>query len=260
MSNLFELWDKVAIVTGGASGLGRAMALGLAEAGASVIIADKNLPGAEETCHQIVKKMPPAIAVKVDVTRETDVRRMVKRALDWVPFHKDTGQVDILVNNAGIGGPGGPPEKMPLAHWEKMIAADLTGVFLCCREVGKDMMRRRYGKIINVSSIFGLLGSDIVDAVNYSAAKGGVIAFTRDLAVKWARYGIRVNGIAPGYFRTPLSEWTVTHLKRRLLKMIPLRKIGLPEDLKGTAVFLAAPASDYMTGQTLVVDGGFTLT
>jgi len=253
MSNLFDLSGKVAIVTGGASGLGRGMALGLAEAEADLVIADMNQAGAEDTCHQIESLGHRALAVKTDVTREADVRRMVKRAAAIV------GRIDILVNNAGIGGPGGPPEKMPLAHWEKMIAADLTSVFLCCREVGRYMIRQQGGKILNVSSIFGLLGSDIVDAVNYNAAKGGVINFTRDLAVKWARYGIRVNGIAPGYFRTPLSEWTVTHFKRQLLKMIPLQKIGLPEDLKGTVVFLASPASDYMTGQTLVVDGGFTV-
>jgi gluconate 5-dehydrogenase len=254
MSHLFDLWGKVAVVTGGASGLGRGMALGLAEAGADIVVADINQEGAEETCGQIEALGRRALAVKTDVTREADVRRMAKRAAGI------TGRIDVLVNNAGIGGPGGPPEKMPLAHWEKMIAADLTSVFLGCREVGKDMIRRRYGKIVNVSSIFGLLGSNIVDAVNYNAAKGGVIAFTRDLAVKWAKYGIRVNGIAPGYFRTPLSEWTVTHYRRQITRQIPLRKIGRPEDLAGTAVFLSSPASDYMTGQTLVVDGGFTLT
>ena len=253
MSNLFDLSGRVAIVTGGAGGLGRGTAIGLAEAGADLVIADINRKGAEETCHLIEALGRRALAVKTDVTREADVRRMARRAAAI------TGRIDILVNNAGIGGPGGPPEKMPRAHWEKMIAADLTSVFLCCREVAKDMIPRRCGKIVNVSSIFGLLGSDIVDAVNYSAAKGGVIALTRDLAVKWARYGIRVNGIAPGYFRTPLSEWTVTHYRRQLLRQIPLRKIGLPEDLAGAAVFLSSPASDYMTGQTLVVDGGFTL-
>ena len=139
-----------------------------------------------------------------------------------------------------------------------MLRVDLTSVFLCCRELGRLMLTQRAGKIINISSIYGLVGSDLIDVIAYNTAKAGVIGFTRDLAVKWARFGVCVNAIAPGYFQTPAAAAGIERLGEKLLGYIPLGRVGGAEDIKGVAVFLASPASDYVTGQTIVVDGGWT--
>jgi gluconate 5-dehydrogenase len=244
---LFDLDGKVAIVTGGGSGIGRQMAEGLAEAGASLVLAARNV----ERCEEAAAAMPtPAIALAVDVRDAASVEEMVDRAVG------ELGRVDVLVNNAGTVW-GASPEDIPLAGWQKVVDVNLTGVFLCAQAAGRRMIDRGGGKIVNIASVAGLHGApaEVMNALPYNTTKGGVIALTRDLAWKWARHGINVNAIAPGWFPTDMANF-VLERNPDLAERIPLGRFGGPSDLKGAIVFLASRASDYVTGHTLVVDGG----
>ena len=189
--------------------------------------------------------------MRCDVTNPDDVGEMVAATLAAL------GRIDILVNNAGTAW-GGPPETTPLHGWQKVVDVNLTGTFLCAQAVGKVMIGQHSGKIVNVASITGLRGSppEVLDAIAYSSTKGAVIAFTRDLAAKWARHGIGVNAIAPGWFPSDLSRPVLERAGDRLIEAIPMRRLGGDEDLKGAIAYLASAASDYVTGHTLVVDGG----
>ncbi len=251
---LFTLKDKLSLVTGGAKGIGQYIAEGLAEAGANVIIVDVDPGSGEDTAQRIRNKYGvKAEAIKVDISCEEQVVALRAR------IYEANGKLDILVNNAGILGPGDSPENLSLESWEKMIRVDLTSVFLCCREFGSIMIEHNSGKIINISSIYGIVGSDLIDVISYNTAKAGVINFTRDLALKWAKYNICVNSIAPGYFLTPAAESAIKELGNTLWEYIPMKRIGRANDIKGVAVFLSSAASDYVTGQTIVVDGGWTI-
>jgi NAD(P)-dependent dehydrogenase (short-subunit alcohol dehydrogenase family) len=246
--NLFDLSGKVAIVTGGGSGIGRQMATGLAEAGAELVLCARKV----ERCKEAAAQMPTrALALPCDVSDEESVSAMVARVVH------EFGRVDILVNNAGTVW-GAAPEDMPLKGWQKVVDVNLTGVFLCAQAAGRAMIGKGSGgKIINIASVAGLHGApaDVANSLPYHATKGGVISLTRDLAWKWARHGINVNAIAPGWFPSDMANFV---LERRpdLAERIPLGRFGGPEDLKGVVVFLASRASDYVTGHTLVVDGG----
>ena len=246
--NLFDLDGKVAIVTGGGSGIGRQMAHGLAEAGAELVLCARKV----ERCEEAAAEMPTrALALPCDVTDEDSVSAMVARVVH------EFGRVDILVNNAGTVW-GAAPEDMPLKGWQKVVDVNLTGVFLCARAVGRVMIERGDGgKIVNIASVAGLHGApaEVVNTLPYHATKGGVIALTRDLAWKWARHGINVNAIAPGWFPSDMANFVIGR-NPQLAERIPLGRFGGPEDLKGAVVFLASRASDYVTGHTLVVDGG----
>jgi gluconate 5-dehydrogenase len=247
VNDLFDLSGKVAIVTGGGSGIGRQMAHGLAEAGAELVLCARKV----ERCEEAAAEMPTrALALPVDVTDEDSVGAMVGRAVH------EFGRVDILVNNAGTVW-GAAPEDLPLRGWQKVVDVNLTGVFLCARAVGRVMIEKGGGKIVNIASVAGLHGapSEVVNALPYHATKGGVIALTRDLAWKWARYGINVNAIAPGWFPSDMANFVIER-SPQLAERIPLGRFGGPEDLKGAVVFLASGASGYVTGHTLVVDGG----
>ena len=169
------------------------------------------------------------------------------------------GQVDILVNNAGVSW-ASAIEDMPVDRWRQVLETNIGGAFLAIRAALPAMKARGYGKIINIASVMGLVGlpAEMLDAPGYSASKGALIALTRDLAVKYAPFGVRVNAIAPGFFQTRLTEGVLARAGAAIVKATPLGRIGEPSDLTGTAVFLAAPASDFMTGQVLAVDGGFT--
>ena len=171
------------------------------------------------------------------------------------------GAIDILVNNAGVSW-GAPVVDMALDKWRQVLDTNLTGTFVVTQVVGRTMIARRSGKVINTASIAGLVGEppEVLDAIGYSAAKGGVIAFTRDLAVKWARHGITVNAIAPGFFPTRMTEGLLERAERHIEERTPLGRVGKPGELKGVAVFLASAASDYITGQVIAVDGGATAT
>jgi NAD(P)-dependent dehydrogenase (short-subunit alcohol dehydrogenase family) len=245
---LFDLSGKVAIVTGGGSGIGRQMAHGLADAGADLVLCARKV----ERCEEAAAEMPTrALALPCDVSDPDSVNAMVSRAVH------EFGHVDVLVNNAGTVW-GAAPEDIPLEGWQKVVNVNLTGVFLCAQSVGRAMIARGDGgKIVNIASVAGLHGApaETVNALPYHATKGGVIALTRDLAWKWARHRINVNAIAPGWFPSDMANFVIGG-NPELANRIPLGRFGGPEDLKGVVVFLSSRASDYVTGHTLVVDGG----
>jgi NAD(P)-dependent dehydrogenase (short-subunit alcohol dehydrogenase family) len=174
-------------------------------------------------------------------------------------IHQRFGPVDILVNNAGVSW-GAPVVDMPLDKWRQVVETNLTGTFIVTQAVGRSMIARRSGKIINTASIVGMVGepAEVLDAIGYSAAKGGVIAFTRDLAVKWAPHGIHVNAIAPGFFPTRMTEGVLAQARHHIEARTPFGRVGRAGELKGVALFLASAASDYITGQIIAVDGGAT--
>ncbi|MBI4199820.1 MAG: glucose 1-dehydrogenase [Chloroflexi bacterium] len=249
---MFDLTGKVAIVTGGNGGLGRAMAQGLAEAGANIVIAarsaDKNAKAAEEVQALGVKALP----VKADVTLEEDVRAMVRQAMEVF------GRVDILVNNVGVLYRK-QPEELSLEEWNSVLRVNLDSAFLCSREVYPHMKRVGGGKIINIASTASLFGSD--SAASYSTSKGGMLQLARSLALAWAKDNIQVNAILPGWFMTEMTadlHKRNPQRARAITQRIPAGRWGSPLELRGVVVFLASPASSYVTGAAIAVDGGYT--
>lgn len=249
MNELFELTGKVAVVTGASRGLGRAMALGLANAGAKVVVTD--ILDTSKTVEDIKKMDRETLGLKVDVTKKTDVEQMVQQTL------KKFGKIDILVNDAGIVR-SAPAEAMKEEDWDKVIAVNLKGQFLCAQAVGAQMIKQKSGKIINIASIAGKLGS--AQSAAYGASKAGIILLTKTLALEWGKYNIRVNAICPGVFATAMTDdFLKDNNFSQMLKMrVPLGRPGEPDELVGTVVYLASKASDYMTGHALVIDGGWT--
>lgn len=228
------------------------MALALADAGANVVIADVIINQAEYVAKEITKKNIRSLAIKVDVTKPREVQRMVSQVM------KHFGRIDILINNAGINIIA-PAENFAVKDWEKVLNINLKGVFLCSQVVGKVMMKQKKGKIINMASIHGLVGS-IHHAVAYNSSKAGVINLTRALAIEWGKYNINVNAIAPGIIETDLTRKRLENKKyyKHWVDRTPLGRIGKPEDLIGAVIYLASGASDWLTGQTIVIDGGYT--
>jgi gluconate 5-dehydrogenase len=249
---LFDLGGKTAIVTGGGTGIGRQMAEGLAGAGANLVLCARKAERCERAAGELEQLGVRALGLGCDVRDPEQVRRVVETAV------AELGGVDILVNNAGTVW-GASPEEMPLEGWQKVIDVNLTGVFLFAQAAGRVMIGRGSGgAIVNIASVAGLQGGppEIMNTIVYNASKGGVIAFTRDLACKWARHRIRVNAIAPGWFPSDMSGYVLERHEDTLRAHIPLGRFGGPEDLQGAVVFLASDASAYVTGHTLVVDGG----
>ena len=249
---LFDLSGRAAIVTGGGTGIGRQLAEGLAELGADVVLCARKV----ERCEAVAAELSEAhgvraVGLRCDVADPEAVQTLVDRT------RSDFGRIDILVNNAGTVW-GASPEDIPLHGWQKVVDVNLTGVFLCSQSAGRVMIEQGGGKIVNIASVAGMRGGpqEVMNALPYNATKGGVIAFTRDLAVKWARHGINVNAIAPGWFPTDMANFVLDAHGERLLEHIPLRRFGGENDLKGAVAFLASRAGDYVTGHTLVVDGG----
>ena len=251
VEDLFRLEDKTAIVTGGGSGIGRQMAGALAELGANLVLCARKVERCEQAAAELAELGVRTLALPCDVRSAEDVAAVVERAVD------ELGSIDVLVNNAGTSW-GAPAEDTPLEGWQKVLDVNLTGVFLFSKAAGRVMIDRGGGSIVNIASVAGLRGSPpgAMDAIAYNASKGGVISFTRDLAQKWAQHGIRVNAIAPGWFPSDMSKVLLERHGESFLQSIPLRRFGGPEDLKGAVSFLASPASAYVTGHTLVVDGG----
>lgn len=248
---LLDLRGRVAIVTGGSVGLGRQMAEGLAEMGANLVLCARKKERLEQTAADLQRLGVKALALACDVKSPADVQRVVEAALS------EFARIDILINNAGTSW-GAAVEDMKLEHWNKVLETNLTGTFLFSQAAGKHMIAQRRGKIINIASIAGLRGGAGVQAIGYHASKGGVIAFTKDLACEWGPHNIQVNSIAPGWFPTDMSKVVLERYKETFMNRIPLRRFGNDHDLKGAAVFLASASSDYVTGQVLVVDGGQT--
>jgi NAD(P)-dependent dehydrogenase (short-subunit alcohol dehydrogenase family) len=248
---LFDLSGKTAIVTGGGKGIGREMAQGLAEAGADIVVCARDAERCEQAAAELRQLGVTTLGLGCDVRDSEQVQAVVGRTV------ADFGGVDILVNNAGTVW-GASPEEMPLEGWQKVVDVNLTGVFLFSQAAGRSMIERGGGVIVNVASVAGLRGGppEIMNTIVYNATKGGVISFTRDLACKWARHGIRVNAIAPGWFPSDMANYVLERHRDELLGRIPLGRFGSPDDLRGVVVFLASAASAYVTGHTLVVDGG----
>ncbi len=249
--SMFELEGEKAIVTGGGQGMGREMALGLAEAGADVAVVQRRVEVAEKTAEDIRKLGRKSIAMKVDVSKSEDVENMVRVVED------EFGKIDILVNSAGVAG-WVAAEEMSLEEWNRVIGINLTGVFLCCKLVGKEMIKRKKGSIINISSISGFIVNYPQKQCHYNSAKAGVNLLTKCLAVEWAPHNIRVNAIAPGWVATPLLKGADEEMLKTWASQSPMRRMAQPSEIKGTCLFLASGASSYVTGSVIVVDGGYT--
>jgi NAD(P)-dependent dehydrogenase (short-subunit alcohol dehydrogenase family) len=249
----FSLEGKRAIVTGGSRGIGRAIAEAIAEAGASVVVANRSAEAGREAAAEIAEATgAETLAVPTDVTDEASVERLVERTCEAF------GGVDVLVNNAGVAAVA-PAEDKPVEDWRRTMETNLTGVFLCSKHAGREMIDGDGGTIVNVSSITAAVADPDVSHVDYHASKGGVEAFTRQLATEWGEHGVRVNNLAPGIVQTDMSAGDeAIDAKRR--DRIPLGELARPTDLVGAAVFLASDAAGYVTGATLVVDGGYTAT
>jgi gluconate 5-dehydrogenase len=250
---LFDLSGRSALVSGGGRGIGRIIAFALAEAGANVAVASRD----EEACAGTAKDIAAAtgrIALpgKLDITERGSIEECAKMVKEKL------GSVDILVNNSGATW-GAPFEEMPLERWERVIKVNLTGTFLMCQTVIPVMKSQKWGRIVNVASVAGLLGAPpFMNASGYSASKGGIIALTKELAVKFAEHGITVNAIAPSFFPTKMSRPLTDRFGDMIRQDNPMRRMGEEDDLKGVAVFLASEASRYITGQVIPVDGGQT--
>jgi NAD(P)-dependent dehydrogenase (short-subunit alcohol dehydrogenase family) len=252
--DLFRLDGKTAIVTGGGRGLGGYMAEALSDAGANVVLCSRKIEPLEEMRQEIEARGGHALAFSCDVTEQEDVDRVVETTVETF------GSVDILVNNSGATW-GASPTEMPLEKFDQVIAVNVRGTFIMSQAVGRRMVERGSGgTIINISSVAALVGGhpDYMQTVGYNSSKGAIISMTRDLATSWARHDVTVNAIAPGWFPTRMSSGLIERFEERMLEDIPLRRFGNPEDLKGVVVFLASPAAAYITGQTIVVDGGAT--
>jgi NAD(P)-dependent dehydrogenase (short-subunit alcohol dehydrogenase family) len=253
IQELFALTGRVAVVTGGSRGLGEEMAEGLAEAGAALMLCARREQWLIPTIERFAARGFRVEGLVADVANPEDVQAVIDKAMAVY------GRLDILVNNAGITW-GARPEEMPLDKWQKVIDVNLTGAFLFAQAAGREMLQREYGRIINVSSIAGLHAAvHGPHYAAYAASKAGLIGLTRELAASWGRQNIRVNAIAPGFFHSRLAEPVLPVAEPAIQATCPIPRIGAEGELKGVCVFLASDASNYITGQTIVVDGGRTI-
>jgi NAD(P)-dependent dehydrogenase (short-subunit alcohol dehydrogenase family) len=250
--HLFDLTGKVALITGAGGGLGREFAEVMAEAGADVVGADIDLASAEATAGRVEQIGRAALAVRCDVARHTEVVAMVRATTARF------GHLDILFNNAGIADPSpAPVHEFDLDGWHRVLDVDLNGVFYCAREALRVMVPQGSGKIVNIASMWGLAGgSSVFPVPAYNAAKGAVVNLTRELGLEYATLGIQVNALCPGFYRTNLGAYDDPEFLAAVTGFTPMRRVADAREIRGPALFLASPASDYMTGQTLVVDGG----
>jgi len=251
--DIFDLSGKIAIVTGGNRGIGFGITKGLANAGATVVIANRNAPAGQAAAESAKKEGLNVIAIATDVSDISSIASMVAKVIN------NFGKIDILVNNAAVVRRN-PPEDISEEDWDFTMNINLKGLFFCCQLVGREMIKHKKGKIINVSSI----GSYLVrhGASVYAASKAGVSHLTRALAFEWARYNINVNAIAPGLTLTDMSKKRFEEYPgyyEKVLSEIPRGRVGVPDDYAGAAIFFASEASDYITGQVLYIDGGVIL-
>ncbi|OGA54374.1 MAG: gluconate 5-dehydrogenase [Betaproteobacteria bacterium RIFCSPLOWO2_12_FULL_62_13] len=253
IKQLFDLSGRVSIITGGSAGLGLQMATGLAEAGSNLVICSRNRERCEQAARILRAIGPEVLATACDVSKPDQVERLKDEVLSRF------GRVDVLINNAGRTW-WASPEETPLDKWQYVIDLNVTGTFLCSQIFGRQMIKQKRGKIINIASASGLRGKnpEVHNSIAYNTTKGAVINMTRDLAVKWAPHNILVNAIAPGFFLASRNQGRFEERKDKILEEIPLGRSGGENDLKGAAVFLASDASDFVTGAILSVDGGAT--
>jgi NAD(P)-dependent dehydrogenase (short-subunit alcohol dehydrogenase family) len=252
MANLFSLSGKVAIVTGGAGGIGQALAIGLADAGADIVITSRGLPKLEEVAKQIRAKGRKSLAISADVTDEKSVENMVGNTLKEFP------RIDILVNGAGLA-IRKPADTFPIDEWQRVMDVNARGTFLCCQAVGKVMIKQGGGKIVNISSVRGRYGLPANYAA-YCASKGAVDTLTRTLACEWAKHNVLVNAIAPTVVETELTKELLADVEyaKTMKARIPMGRWAFTEDLVGPCIFFASDASNFVTGQILYIDGGVT--
>ncbi len=242
--------NKVALITGGGRGIGRSIAMLFAQEGADIVIGDVNMADAEKTCLDIEAMGRKSLALELDVTDYQKVEAGVNKILD--KFAK----VDILVNNAGIT-KDNLMLRMSDADWDVVIKVNLKGTFNCTKAVSRVMMKQRSGKIINIASIIGIIGN--AGQANYSASKAGIIALTKTTAKEFASRNININAVAPGFIQTDMTAKLSEDVKQKMLAMIPLNKLGSPNDVANACLFLASEDAAYITGQTIVVDGGMVM-
>ncbi len=251
----FRLADRVALVTGGGQGIGRAYAHALGEAGAAVAVVDISAQVANEVVDELKAKNVDALAIQADITKPDQVQTMIDAILaQW-------GKLTIGVNNAGIG-EWVAAETMSESSWDRLMDINLKGVFLCCQAEGRVMLEQGYGKIINTASISGSISNTPQNQSHYNTSKAGVIHLTRSLAAEWAPRGVRVNSISPGYTRTKLVEDLLQtpvgkETLPRWMALTPMNRMGDVTDLQGAVVYLASEASDFMTGNDMIIDGGY---
>lgn len=251
---LFDLTGKVALITGGSRGLGREIAEGLAEAGATVIMTARREQWLGPAQQEMRAAGLSVTAQTCDVTDQAAVETLLAAVV------AEHGAIDIVVNNAGISW-GAAAEEMAVGDFRKVVDTNATGTFLVSQAAARRMIPRGRGVIVNTASIAGINGSppDVLRALGYSASKGAVIAMTRQLATEWAGHGIRVNAIAPGFFPSRMTEAVIAHGGERMTSDVPLGRLGRAGELKGVVLFLASDAASYITGQTIIVDGGATV-
>jgi NAD(P)-dependent dehydrogenase (short-subunit alcohol dehydrogenase family) len=250
MFEMFSLKGRKAFISGASRGLGHEMALTLAEAGADVALAARTVSALEETAEKIRKMGRAALVCPMDISNIDDIEKAVDDAA------KALGRIDILINNAGIAGES-PVTEMAAETWDRVMGVNLRGHVFCTKAVGKYMIENRYGKVINVASILGLVG--VAYNSPYAASKGGLIQFTKSLALEWARYNIQVNALCPGYLLTDLNrEFFETPRGQKVINKIPMRRAADLREIRGVTVLLASDASSFMTGSVVVVDGGQT--
>lgn len=248
----FDLTGKASIVTGAGRGIGKSMALGLAKAGSNVVLCSRTESELNEVAEEVKGYGRKALVIPCDVTKPEDIQHVIDQTVE------EFGQIDVLINNAGMTKKVAA-EDYSLEDWSKIINVNLTGVFLFAQAVGKQMIKQKAGKIINISSIASQTA--LTGSVAYCASKGGVNMITKVLAVEWAKYGIQVNGIAPAFIETPLVQGVMEArkgIKEQIEGRTPLARLGKPEEIVGASVFLASDASSYLTGETIFIDGGWT--
>jgi NAD(P)-dependent dehydrogenase (short-subunit alcohol dehydrogenase family) len=251
MTALFDLRGKVALVTGASRGLGRAMAQGLAEAGADLVITSRHLPEVEHTASELASGGRKVLPLQADVTRAAEVEEAVTRAVAAM------GGIDILVNNAGIN-IRKPVLELTESDWDQTLDINLKGCFLMAQAVGRHMLARQRGSVVNIAS---MLASVVhVDRAAYASSKGGLVQLTKVLAVEWAPSNVRVNAICPGPFLTDLNKPILNDPEKvkYFMDRLPMKRFGKPEELVGSVIFLASEASSFITGTTIYIDGGWT--
>jgi len=249
--NLFDVTGRKALVTGAGRGIGRVLALALAEAGCDVSILEIDIKSAESTAKEIRQLGRKSIAIQADVTKKDQVDKAFAETV------KELGRLDICVNNAGISIQK-PAEEMPEEDWDKVVDINLKGVFLCSQAAARIMIPQGHGSIINIASMSGIAVNVPQKQAVYNTSKAGVAMLSKSLAVEWAQYGIRVNSISPGYTKTEMTLSTMAHLFPAWESLTPMGRLGEPEELRGAVIYLASDASSYMTGHDLVSDGGYT--
>lgn len=250
IETMFDLSGKTAVVVGGNSGIGKGIAEGLAEAGANIVVSARRLNLCQEVCAEIEKLGVKALPVKCDITKTDEVNNLIETTV------KELGGLDILVYSAGIGEAEKLVVEMSDEDWDKTLNIMLRGAFLCSRAAAKEMIKQNSGKMILVASMFSIMGFPRGSA--YCASKGGVAQLAKVLALELARYNIQVNTLSPGYVYTPINQefFSIEENRQRLTRNIPQRRIANVNEIKGIAVYLASPASSYMTGANIIIDGG----